>query len=96
MTEVDLRDTGWVDYTVDLTMILSNSRGETSERQIRMKSKETEGDGDRTLLVFDTPPDVRGMTSYLHTFQWRGRPVVVSACSETIKRIASKNKSGPL
>ena len=39
MTEVDLRDTGWIDYTVDLTMILSNARGETSERQIRVKSK---------------------------------------------------------
>ena len=49
MTEVDLRDTGWVDYTVDLTMILSNAREETSERQIRMKSKETEGDGKKSV-----------------------------------------------
>ena len=96
MTEVDLRDTGWVDYTVDLTMILSNSRGETSERQIRMKSKETEGDGDRTLLVFDTPPDVRGtgLLTYTHFSgeddQWLYLPAL-----KRVKRIASKNKSGP-
>ena len=96
MTEVDRRDNGWVDYTVDLTMILSNARGETSERQIRMKSKETEGDGDRTLLVFDTPPDVRGTGLLTHTQlsgeddQWLYLPAL-----KRIKRIASKNKSGP-
>ena len=38
MTEVDRRDSGWIDYTVDLTMILSNARGETTEREIQMKS----------------------------------------------------------
>ena len=68
MTEVDRRDNGWVDYTVELTMILSNARGETTEREIQMKSKETEEDGDRTLMVFDTPPDVRGtgLLTYTH------------------------------
>ena len=96
MTEVDVRDTGWIDYTVDLTMILSNARGETSERQIRVKSKETEGDGDRTLLIFDTPPDVRGTGLLTHTHfsgeddQWLYLPAL-----KRIKRIASKNKSGP-
>ena len=96
MTEVDRRDSGWVDYTVDLTMILSNARGETTEREIQMKSKETEEDGDRTLMVFDTPPDVRGtgLLTYTHFIgeddQWLYLPAL-----KRIKRIASKNKSGP-
>ena len=70
MTEVDRRDTGWVDYTVELIMILRNARGETSKRHIQVKSKEIEEDGDRTLLVFDSPPGREGnRTSYPYPFR---------------------------
>ena len=96
MTEVDQRDSGWVDYTVELTMVLSNARGETTIREMQMKSKETEDDGDKTLMVFNTPPDVRGtgLLTYTHLIdeddQWLYLPAL-----KRIKRIASKNKSGP-
>jgi len=96
MTEVDRRDTGWVDYTVELTMILSNARGETTEREMQMKSKETEKDGDQTLMVFDTPPDVRGtgLLTYTHLIGEDDQWLYLPALKRT-KRIASKNKSGP-
>ncbi|MGB1108796.1 MAG: outer membrane lipoprotein-sorting protein [Gammaproteobacteria bacterium] len=94
--EMDRRDTGWKDQTADMLMILRNKQGEESVREIRIRSKEVDGDGDKSLSIFDTPPDVRGTAFLSHTHsiqpddQWLYLPAL-----KRVKRIASRNKSGP-
>ena len=62
--ESEKRDTGFGDFTAELTMILKNRHGETSERYIRSRTLEVIGDGDKTLSIFDKPRDVKG-TAFL-------------------------------
>jgi outer membrane lipoprotein-sorting protein len=94
--EADKRDTGWIDSTNDLQMILRNAQGQESKRDIRLKTLEVTDDGDKSMSIFDTPRDVKGTAflSYTHAItpddQWLYLPAL-----KRIKRISSANKSGP-
>ncbi len=94
--EVDRRDLGWSDSTANMKMILRNKQGDTSEREIRVRSLEVEDDGDKSLTIFDRPADVKGTAflSYTHAVepddQWLYLPAL-----KRVKRISSANKSGP-
>jgi len=94
--ESDKRDTGWVDQSADLEMILHNKQGETSTRTLHINSLEVDGDGDKSLSVFENPPDIKGTAFLSHTHalqaddQWLYLPAL-----KRVKRIASANKSGP-
>ncbi len=94
--EVDARDTGWGDFQAKMSMLLRNRQGEESLRQMRVKSMEVQGDGDKTLIVFDEPRDVKGtaLLTFSHKTrdddQWLYLPAL-----KRVKRIASRNKSGP-
>ena len=95
-TEADLRDTGFVDSTAQMIMELKNKQGQSSSRQVRSKILEVTGDGDKSLSIFDTPKDIKGTASlnYSHALkpdeQWLYLPAL-----KRVKRISSKNKSGP-
>jgi outer membrane lipoprotein-sorting protein len=94
--EADRRDKGFGDSTAGMDMILRNRQGDESRRELRVRTLEVEGDGDKSLSIFDAPPDVKG-TAFL-TFshvtglddQWLYLPSL-----KRVKRISSKNKSGP-
>lgn len=94
--EGDRRDTGFDDFTVSLSMLLTNKHGEESLRHMRNKTLEGVGDGDKTMIVFDRPRDVKGtaLLTYTHKEgpddQWLYLPAL-----KRVKRIASRNKSGP-
>lgn len=94
--ERKFRDLGWQDSQAELTMILRNAQGQESERKLRVKSLEIADDGDKALTVFDSPRDVKGTAflSFSHTVgaddQWMYLPAL-----KRVKRIASRNKSGP-
>src|SRR5210317_1403309 len=62
--EADRRDLGYGDYTANMTMTLRNRHGQESVRAIRFQALEVEGDGDKSITVFDNPRDVKG-TSFL-------------------------------
>lgn len=94
--EVDVRDHGWGDSSAELEMELSNKQGKKSVRSMTIKTLEVEGDGDKSLTIFNQPRDVKG-TAFLslsHTLtpdqQWLYLPAL-----KRVKRIASVNKSGP-
>ncbi|MBE1277180.1 outer membrane lipoprotein-sorting protein [Enterovibrio baiacu] len=94
--ERKVRDQGWGDSVAEMTMLLENANGDTSDRKLRIKTLEVEGDGDKGLTIFDEPRDVRGTVflNYSHITgaddQWLYLPAL-----KRVKRIASRNKSGP-
>lgn len=93
--EADKRDSGWNNSESSLTMVLRNKHGDESRREIRGKTLEVPGDGDKTLTIFDTPRDVKGTAflNFTHKVgdddQWLYLPAL-----KRVKRIASRNKSG--
>jgi outer membrane lipoprotein-sorting protein len=94
--EADRRDSGFIDYSNRVEMILRNKQGQESTRLIRSKTLEVEGDGDKSLTIFDEPNDVKGtaLLSFTHKVgpddQWLYLPAL-----KRVKRISSDNKSGP-
>ena len=90
------RNLGWGDSQSELTMTLRNKKGQQVVRQMRSKSLEVVGDGDKGQTIFDTPLDVKGTAflSFSHIEgsddQWLYLPAL-----KRVKRIASRNKSGP-
>ena len=94
--EADKRDTGFSDFTAELTMLLRNRQGEESTRYMRVRTLEVSDDGDKSLTIFDEPPDVKGtaLLTFSHKTepddQWLYLPAL-----KRVKRIASRNKSGP-
>ena len=94
--EADKRDSGWKDQKSTLHMILRNRHGQESTRDLHNKTLEVDGDGDKSLIVFDRPRDVKGTAflSFTHALtpddQWLYLPAL-----KRVKRISSSNKSGP-
>jgi outer membrane lipoprotein-sorting protein len=92
----DAYDHGFTDFTANMVMTLKNKSGATSTRFIRIRTLEVEGDGDKSLSIFDEPADVKGtaMLTYTHGLkpddQWLYLPAL-----KRVKRISSRNKSGP-
>ncbi len=94
--EADRRDQGFGDSIATMQMVLRNKHGDQSSREVRVRTLEIDDDGDKSLSIFDAPADVKG-TAFL-TFshinepddQWLYLPAL-----KRVKRIASKNKSGP-
>ncbi len=95
VTEAERRDRGFGDCTADLVMILRNRNGQESKRKISSRILEVKGDGDKSLLIFYTPPDVRGtaLLTFSHKIgdddQWLYLPAL-----KRVKRITARNKSG--
>ena len=90
------RDLGWEDSTADMLMLLRNKQGQQSIREIKIKSLEIADDGDKSLTIFNKPRDVKGTAflSFSHPVaadeQWLYLPAL-----KRVKRISSRNKSGP-
>ena len=96
--ELDRRDLGWSDSEVAMKMILTNRNGDSSTRELHLKSLEVQasGLGDESLTIFDYPRDIKGTAFLSHTKitepddQWLYLPAL-----KRVKRISSANKSGP-
>lgn len=94
--EADKRDTGWGDSQSSMLMILKNKAGKSSTREVRIRNLEVQGDGDKSISIFDKPADVKGTSFLSHTHvlkpddQWLYLPAL-----KRVKRISSSNKSGP-
>ncbi len=96
--EADKRDEGFKDSVANLQMILSNRQGRESRRKLKIKTFEMTDPniGDKSLVIFDSPRDVKGTAFLTHSKildpddQWIYLPAL-----GRIKRISSSNKSGP-
>jgi len=94
--EADRRDLGFNDFEANMEMLLKNKKGDESLRNIRIRTLEVTGDGDKSMSIFDRPADVKGTAFLTHSHtskpddQWLYLPAL-----KRVKRISSKNKSGP-
>ena len=91
----DNLDEGYQDAEATMTMILQNSAGLESRREMVTLFLEVPEDGDKTLITFQFPRDIKGtgLLTYEHIEtnddQWLYLPAL-----KRVKRIASQNKSG--
>ncbi|MDH3646552.1 MAG: outer membrane lipoprotein-sorting protein [Gammaproteobacteria bacterium] len=94
--EADTRDQGFGDTASTLQMTLRNRHGDETTRQMRSRALEVADDGDKSLIIFNDPADVKGTAflSFSHKTgdddQWLYLPAL-----KRVKRISSSNKSGP-
>lgn len=94
--EKDRRESGYQDLQVDLEMVLRDRRGTESRRDLSISQLEMSDDGDRLLVVFNTPKPIRGTALLSHSHlqgpddQWLYLPA-----QRRVKKIASRNRSGP-
>ena len=95
-TEADRRASGYGDLAVNLQMILRDKRGSESLRALKIRQLEMAETGDRLLVVFDSPKDIRGTALLSYSYkvaaddQWLWLPAV-----KRVKKITSRNRSGP-
>ncbi|PCH83675.1 MAG: outer membrane lipoprotein-sorting protein [Piscirickettsiaceae bacterium] len=93
--ESEQRDNGWGNFSANLIMILKNRQGGKSIRKITSKTMEVPGGGDKSLLIFQTPLDVKNTAFLSHSYktkdadQWLYLPAL-----KRVKRISSSNKGG--
>lgn len=94
--ELDRRTSGYQDFQVNLKMILRNSLGEASERLLTISQLEVPEGGDKLLVVFETPKAIKGtaLLSVGHVLEPDDQWLFLPALSR-VKKIASRNKSGP-
>ena len=94
----DRSDRGFNDSVVDLKMVLRNAANQETTRTLRISTLEVQDEdvGDKSLVVFDTPRDIKGTGLLSHAQillpddQWLYLPAL-----KRVKRISSANKSGP-
>jgi len=94
----DRSDRGFESSVVELTMVLRNAAGQESQRRLKISTLEVtdESVGDKSLVFFGTPKDIKGTALLSHAKileaddQWLFLPAL-----KRVKRIASANKSGP-
>ena len=96
--EADKRDLGWGDQTVSGTMILRDAAGRETRREFNSVNLEdtSPGLGDKAVIVFQSPRDIRGTALLTHSKvepddddQWLYLPAV-----KRVKRISSSNRTG--
>ena len=93
--EASARNDGFENFTAEMTMVIRDRHGRESVRQMRFKVLEVPGDGDKSLFVFDRPPDVRGTALLTHAHinaqddQWLYLPAL-----KRVKRINAAKRSG--
>ena len=96
MAAVDARDDGYGDLSVALLMRLRTRDGRESERSLRIEQLEMPDDGDRLMVVFETPKAIRGTALLSHSHadreddQWLFLPAF-----NRVRKIASRNRAGP-
>ena len=96
--EADKRDLGWTDGSVDGVMVLRDARGKESKREFEnlLLEDSDPATGDKSIIVFSSPRDVRGTGLLTHSKvepadddQWLYLPAI-----KRVKRISSSNRTG--
>ncbi|MFT3836045.1 MAG: outer membrane lipoprotein-sorting protein [Myxococcaceae bacterium] len=95
--ELGARNAGYHDLSADVEMVLSDASGSEAKRAFHLKVLERPAptEGDRSLIVFDSPADVKGTAVLSHAQvdaddeQWVYLPQ-----SRRTKRVSGSNRTG--
>lgn len=93
--QTDTVNSGFRGESANMKMILINAHGDKVERKMTSKSKEIKDDGDKSVITFIWPADVKGtkMLTWTHKKedddQWLYLPAL-----KRVKRISSRSKTG--
>lgn len=88
-------DAGYGSFTADGEMVLRDAQGRSARRGFAVRTLEGSDDGDRTLIVFASPPDIKDTALLTHAHphgdddQWLYLPAL-----KRVKRIASRTRAG--
>ena len=91
----DQAGNGFVGEKSEMELVLVNAHGDKVTRKLLSRVRETEKDGDKSIVTFEWPADVKGtrMLTWTHKTsdddQWLYLPSI-----KRVKRIISSNKSG--
>lgn len=94
-TQADQRQSGYGSMEVALQMILRTAKGRETLRTLRIRQLEMPDDGDRVLVQFESPADIRGtaLLSHAHKVadddQWLFLPAL-----QRVKKVALRNRNG--
>lgn len=96
MQAVHRQASGYGDMSVELRMVLRARRGAETERSLRIFQIEMPADGNRVMVVLDSPKAVRGtaLLSFAHAVGEDDQWLYLPAFSR-VRKIASRNRSGP-
>lgn len=92
---VDQRNSGFATELSDAELTLVDAHGKQVSRQLQTRTIEVEGDGDRSIVTFIAPADIKGtkLLTWAHAAgsddQWLFLPAL-----KRVKRISSSNKTG--
>ena len=95
MQQADKANSGFNGEHAVMEMILINAHGTKITRKIKSKSIEVQGDGDKSIITFLWPADVKGtkLLTWAHKSksddQWLFLPAL-----KRVKRISSRNMTG--
>lgn len=90
----DKANAGFGSEEARVEMVLVNAGGDRVERKLGMKTMEVDDDGDRSMLTFESPPDVKGTRLLTHAHpgddddQWLYLPAM-----RRVKRISARSQS---
>ena len=91
----DKANTGFKSESSKMTMQLINAHGDVISRKMLSEVLEGQNEGDKSVVIFEWPADVKGTKMLTHTKkkgddkQWLFLPAL-----KRVKRISSRNKSG--
>ena len=91
----DLANQGFVSERSVMEMKLINAHGDITTRRMKSEIVEGKNDGDKSIVIFEWPADVKGTKMLTHSKktgddqQWLFLPAI-----KRVKRISSRNKSG--
>lgn len=92
--ENQIYNNGYKTQCSNMEMVLINAHGDKVKREMLFQSKEVEGDGDKRLITFNYPADVKGTKTltWSHKVGSDDTWLLLPALNR-VKRINSRNKS---
>jgi outer membrane lipoprotein-sorting protein len=90
------RDSGYGDFQADITMEIVSKSGSVKKRHMHLSNLESQGDGAKTRLRFENPPDVKGtvLLSHGHRKQSDEQWIFLPAFHR-VKKISDATRSSP-